>query len=76
MTNPDDKHAPEGFTYRATRDGTVFISHHGRMVTTLRGAAAAKFVQRVERADELEAQHLMARATGHYSHGNKPGGRG
>ena len=76
MTPPDDQHAPGGFTYRATRDGTVFISHRGRIVTTLSAAAAAKFIKRIERADEAAAQHLMARATGHYAHGNKSGGRG
>lgn len=76
MAPPDDKRTPEGFTYRATREGTVFISHHGRMVTTLSAAAAAKFLKRIESVDEAAAQHLMARATGHYAHGNKSGGRG
>lgn len=76
MGAPREKHTPQGFEYRATRDGTVFISHGGRMVTTLRGDAAAKFLKRIESADEAAAQHLMARATGHYAHGNKASGRG
>jgi len=76
MTTPEDKHTPEGFTHRATKEGVVFISHHGRMVTTLHGADAARFLKRVATAAEEAAQHLMARATGHYAHGNKSGGRG
>ncbi len=76
MTTPEDKHTPEGFAYRATKEGVVFISHHGRVVTTLSGGAAIKFINRIEGADESAAQHLMARATGHYAHGNKAGGRG
>jgi len=76
MSASDEERAPQGFTYRATRDGMVFVSHGGRMVTTLRGAAAAKFLARIGSAEESAAQHLMARVTGHYAHGNKPGGRG
>lgn len=75
MPTPE-KNVPEGFTYRATREGTVFISHHGRMVTTLRADASVRFLKRIDGADEAAAQHLMARLTGHYAHGNKAGGRG
>ena len=67
---------PTGFTFRASKDGTVFVSHHGRVVTTLKGAAAKKFVAKLASADDAAAQHLMARITGHYAHGNKTGGRG
>lgn len=59
------------FDYRATKDGRVRISHHGRVVTTLAGEHARRFVARAERADALGRQHLMARATGHYKHGNE-----
>jgi hypothetical protein len=59
------------FDYRATKDGQVFISHHGREVTTLRGNAAERFLDRVRAAEEGEAQQLMARATGNYKRGNE-----
>jgi hypothetical protein len=59
------------FDYRTTKDGQVFISHHGREVTTLRGNAAERFLDRVRAADDGEAQQLMARATGNYKRGNE-----
>jgi hypothetical protein len=58
---------PSGFTFRS-RGADVVISHHGRPATTLRGAAAARFLADVERGDP---QQLMARVTGNYRHGNE-----
>lgn len=46
----------------------VVIRHHGRVATTLRGAAAARFLADVERSDP---QQLMARVTGNYKRGNE-----
>jgi hypothetical protein len=63
--------APEGFTWAATKDGRVRISHHGRVVTTLAGGAAKRFLSRAKSASDAEAQQLMARATGNYKHGNE-----
>ncbi|MBA2418319.1 MAG: hypothetical protein H0V59_05155 [Nocardioidaceae bacterium] len=48
--------------------GDVRISHRGRHATTLRGAAAGKFLSEVEDDDP---QELMARLTGNYKHGNE-----
>ena len=59
--------APEGFDYRRAGDEVV-ISHHGRRATTLRGAAARRFLAEVERGDP---QELMARVTGNYRRGNE-----
>ncbi len=60
-----------GFSWKATKDGRVRISHHGRVVTTLAGDRAAAFRSRVEAGDEAGAQALMARATGNYRRGNE-----
>lgn len=60
-----------GFGYRATRNGLVFISWRGRDVTVLKGAAARRFIDRVSGASEHDAQRTMARATGHFKHGNE-----
>ena len=68
--------APSGFAMRAAKDGRVRISHHGRVVTTLAGAAAAKLLARAAEADETALQLLLAKVTGHYARGNKAGGRG
>lgn len=59
------------FDWRVTKDGQLLVSRGGRVVTTVRGSAAAKLHGRLERATDLEAQHLLARATGNYKHGNE-----
>lgn len=59
------------FDWRVTKDGQVLVSRGGRVVTTVRGSAAAKLYGRLERADDDQAQQLLARATGHYKHGNE-----
>ena len=59
------------FTHRITKDGKVLISWQGRMVTTVAGKDAVKLVTRLETADRREVQHLLARATGHFKHGNE-----
>ena len=52
-----------------TASGMVLISRGGRQVTTVRGAAATRLADALERApDEHAAQLLLAKATGHYKH--------
>ena len=60
--------SPTGFTYTASADGSVTIGHQGRLVTTLRGARAARFLAEVTTADD---QLTMARWTGNYRRGNE-----
>ena len=64
-----------GFSWARTKNGRVRISRDHREVTTLAGAAATRFVNRVDGADSA-AQQLTARATGNYKRGNerRPGG--
>lgn len=57
-----------GFAYRVRADGEVVVTHHGRLAATLRGRAAARFLDDVERDDP---QLVMARVTGNYRHGNE-----
>lgn len=59
--------APQGFSYEV-RGSEVVVSHHGRRATTLRGAAAARFLRAIERGDP---QQVMARVTGNYKRGNE-----
>jgi hypothetical protein len=54
------------FTVRAS--GEVVVTHHGRIAATLRGRAATRFLDDVERDDP---QQVMARVTGNYRHGNE-----
>lgn len=56
------------FDARVTSSGTVLISRGGRVVTVVRGAAAARLATQLDRADERQTQLLLAKATGHYKH--------
>lgn len=59
------------FDWRVTKDGQLLVSRGGRVVTTVRGATAAKLLGQLERADDDQAQQLLARATGNYKRGNE-----
>jgi hypothetical protein len=65
------KLAEQPFTCQTTKDGKVFIHWQGKLVTTLRGEAAEKFLKSMADADPVQAQLLMARITGHFKHGNE-----
>jgi hypothetical protein len=60
-----------GFTFRATKNGEVFLHHRGKLATTLRGEAAAEFLADIDGADADEQQQIMARATGNFRRGNE-----
>jgi len=59
------------FSYRATKDGVVFIAWHGRTVVTLRGYKASAFLADVSGADDEQEQMAMARVTGNFKCGNE-----
>ena len=61
----------ECFSYRATKDGKVFISWHGRIVTAMKGARAQRFLEDIDSLTGRDAQLVMAGATGHFKHGNE-----
>ena len=65
----------EPFTYLETKDGRVRIFYHGKIVTTLADSMARKFGAQVAAAGPREAQMAMAKATGHFKHGNERQGR-
>ncbi|MEU8112620.1 hypothetical protein [Micromonospora sp. NPDC048947] len=56
-----------GFRHVQRADGTVVITHHGRVAGTLRGARAEEFLAEVDDDPQL----VMARWTGNYRHGNE-----
>ena len=59
------------FTHRVTKDGKVFISWHGKQAATLSGKKAEAFIAAMAGADGKAAQLIMAKATGHFKHGNE-----
>jgi hypothetical protein len=67
----DDPLADEPFSYRDTKSGLVQISYCGKMVTTLSGADAVRFLNKVESAKPEDVQLAMAKATGHFKHGTE-----
>jgi hypothetical protein len=71
----DDLIADAPFSYRASSNGLVQIAYQGKTVTTFRGREAARFLARVESADERTAQLAMAKATGNFKRGNERAGK-
>jgi hypothetical protein len=63
--------APSGFALESRKSGEIVITHRGKIAAVLRGRAAERLIGRIERSDEIAAQHLMARATGDYRRGNE-----
>jgi hypothetical protein len=59
------------FSWAATKDGLVRISWQGKVVTTLAGARATRFLEQVENADEDAERLLLARVTGGFKRGNE-----
>ena len=59
------------FGYKETKSGSVLISYKNKIVTTLTGKQAAKFVLKASSSDEQSRQMLMAKATGQFRHGNE-----
>ena len=61
----------EPFSYNSTKNGLVQISYHGKIVTSLNGKSASKFLAKIDAGDSDNGQLLMAKATGHFKHGNE-----
>lgn len=59
------------FDWRVTKSGQVLVSRGGRLVTTVRGAAAERLLGKLSGAGDEEAQQLLARVTGNYKRGNE-----
>jgi hypothetical protein len=77
MPNPEPLDADDdlGFSYRASKDGKVFIAWHGKTVTTVKGREAERLLAQLTEADETDAQLIMAKATGNFKRGNERRGR-
>jgi len=71
VLSEESKLADCPFHFREAKNGSVQIGYKNRVVTTLRGKEAAKFMHKVQSCDEPAQQVLMAKATGHFKHGNE-----
>lgn len=66
----------EIFSYWTTKDGQVRLFCQGRAAATLSGKEAVRFLARMAQSDDpLQAQLLMARATGNFKRGNEKRGK-
>ncbi|MEK5479796.1 hypothetical protein NYE70_23140 [Paenibacillus sp. FSL R5-0407] len=60
------------FLYRTSKNGAVFLEYFGKVVKTLKGKEAERFLEKVNAAkDEKELQLLLAKATGNFKRGNE-----
>lgn len=65
----------EAFDYQATKDGKVLIYWYNKLVVTLAGKQAQKFLRQIADLDGAEAQLVMARFTGNFKRGNERDGK-
>lgn len=66
-----DPLADEPFSYQASKDGKVLLYYRGKLVRTLNGEKATKFMAQIEDAGDTEAQLIMAKITGNFKRGNE-----
>ncbi|TBN56388.1 hypothetical protein EYE40_02670 [Glaciihabitans arcticus] len=68
MTDARGRLESDPFAYRVTKAGGLQIERGGRIVLTLGGCRAARLIAQLERAEGIDEQLLLAKATGHYKH--------
>lgn len=59
------------FDFNKIKDGKYQIFFKGRLIQVLHGRDAVKFSRIADRGDEYEIQLFLAKATGHFKHGNE-----
>jgi len=71
VMEPSDPQGGAPFNCTSRADGSIVIRYRAAPVTILRGRAAERFSERLDRTDAAGAQQLMARATGNFRRGNE-----
>ena len=71
MSEKENPLAHEPFSFQETKDGKVLLSFEGRVVETLRGKDAERFLRRTIGASSEALQMLMAKATKNFKRGNE-----
>ncbi len=61
----------EVFSFRAAKDGRVFLFWLGKQVKILKGREAQDFLQKIAGLEGKEAQLIMAKITGNFKRGNE-----
>ena len=61
------------FSAVITGDDRVLVSQDGRQVGALSGSDARRVIDRLERAEDEDAEQMvLAKATGNFKRGNEP----
>jgi len=75
MIDQRDKLKESPFDYEVTKAGKVFIYWNGSgsrsRIKILSGVTASKFLKKVENKSDFDVQMALAKATGHFKHGNE-----
>lgn len=62
----------EPFSFRRTKDHTIFVDYYGKQVKILKGTEAEKFLKRMNSSEsEMAKQLIMAKITGNFKRGNE-----
>lgn len=64
-----------GFSCQITKDGQVFFVHLNKSAGVLSGKEASRFIAKFNESNFQQQQLMMAKATGHYKHGNEKQGK-
>lgn len=65
----------EPFDYQITKDNRVLLYYKDKLIKTISGKVAAKFIAKIEGLDWYQQQLLLAKATGNFKHGNERDGK-
>lgn len=69
-----DKHhrlEEEPFSYKVSKDQKIFIYWYEKQVTILKGKESERFLAKMNNTDSMQAQLIMAKATGNFKRGNE-----
>jgi hypothetical protein len=61
----------EPFRNTATKSGLIQISYNDKVITKLKGKEGSKFLAKIKAGNSENVQLVMAKATGHFKHGNE-----
>lgn len=59
------------FAYQLRKDGSIAVSHGGRVVSVISGREADRLRARLSGASEQEVQLALAKITGNFKRGNE-----
>jgi len=59
------------FDYQALSSGKVLLFWKGRLIKTLAGTEAVRFLDKINQADSKTTLLLIAKATGNFKRGNE-----